>query len=282
MIKYSKKDIFNLSKVKKFYPYLKNNTKNFQKIELEISKKLSKCNLKNKKNYYFREFGKILFPYCNMGNIKSTDLFSANEFVIFHLYHKLRSKYLSVGDFGANLGLHSIILDKCGFHVTAFEPDPKIFKKLKKNVKLNKANNINLINSAIYTKNSLLKFTRVKDNLTGSHISKEKKSYGRKENIIVKAINIREIVNNFDLVKMDIESAEATVLCFLKKKDYFKTDFIVEVGNKKNSKKIFNFLKKNKLKFYSQINNFKLVKKLNEMPISHKDGTLFISQKNFI
>jgi len=282
MIKYSKKDIFTLSKVRKFYPYLKTNSKNFEKIELEISNKLSNSDLKNKKNYYFREFGKIFFPYYNMGNIKSTDLFSANEFVIFYLYHKLKSKYLSVGDFGANLGLHSIILDKCGFHVTAFEPDPKIFKKLKKNVKLNKSKNINLINSAIYTKNSILKFTRVKDNLTGSHISKEKKSYGRKENIFVKAINIREIVNNFDLIKMDIESAEATVLCYLKKKDYFKTDFIVEVGNKKNSKKIFNFLKKNKLKFYSQKKNFNLVNKLDEMPFSHKDGALFISQRNFI
>ena len=61
----------------------------------------------------------------------------------------------------------------------------KNFKKLKKNVKLNKSKNINLINSAIYTKNSILKFTRVKDNLTGSHISKRKKSYGRKRKIFL-------------------------------------------------------------------------------------------------
>jgi len=273
---------FNLSKIKKFFPRLKYNSKNLKKIESEISQKLSVNNLKLKKKYHFREFGKIFFPYYEMGNIKSTDLYCANEFIIFFLYHKLIDKYKYVGDFGANLGIHSIILDKCGFNVTAFEPDPKIFKKLKTNIKLNNSKNVKLINSAIYLKNTTLKFTRVKDNLMASHISNEKKSYGRRENILVKAVDIRDIVNNFDLVKMDIEGVEAKVLCCLKEKDYFKTDFIVEVGNKKNSRKIFNFLKKKKLNFYSQKNNFKLINKFDAMPFSHKEGLLFISQKNFL
>ena len=272
--------MFSFRKIKKFFPLLKSNSKNFKKIESEISQKLSTCNLKLKKKYYFREIGSIFFPYYEMGNIKSTDLYCANEFIIFFLYTRLISKYSNAADFGANLGIHSIILNKCGLNVTAFEPDPKIFRKLKSNIELNKANNVKLVNSAIYIKNTILKFTRVEDNLTASHIFNKKKSYGRKKNILVKAIDIRKIINKFDLVKMDIEGVEAQVLCHLKKRDYFKTDFIVEVGTKKNSKKIFNFLKKKKLKCYSQKNNFELVKKIDHMPFSHKDGLLFISQKN--
>ena len=69
---------FNLSKIKKFFPRLKYNSKNLKKIESEISQKLSVNNLKLKKKYHFREFGKIFFPYYEMGNIKSTDLYCAN------------------------------------------------------------------------------------------------------------------------------------------------------------------------------------------------------------
>ena len=56
---------------------------------------------------------------------------------------------------------------------------------------------------------------------------------------------------------------------------------IVEVGNEHNAKKIFTFLKKKKIKSYSQKNNFKLVRNFNNMPISHHEGLLFISQSAF-
>ena len=80
---------------------------------------------------------------------------------------------------------------------------------------------------------------------------------------------------------MDIESAEAKVICSLKKEDFLMKDFIIEVGNKKNSKKIFDFLRKNNLKFYSQKNNFKLINKFSQMPIEHKDGAFIITQNRF-
>lgn len=275
---------FDLRMVRSSYPKLKHDKENFIKIEKNINKILKKKNLKRNKFFKFKEFGKIIFPFYSMGKIKSYHLFSANEFIIFYLYLKFKKKYKHglACDLGSNLGLHSIILEKIGYNVTAYEPDPITFKKLKKNIDINKCKNVILINKAIYNKTGSMKFTRVNDNLTGSHLGKLKKSYGKREYFNVKTVNIKKIVSKYELIKVDIESAEAKVLCFLNKKDYFKTDFIVEVGNKKNSEKIFNFLKKNKLRSYSQKKNFNLVNKFDEMPFSHRDGALFISQRNFI
>ena len=213
-----------------------------------------------------------------MGKISSSDLFSLNEFLIFYFYLKYKKKYKKAADMGANLGLHTIVLSKLGIKVDSYEPDPNIYNQLKKNIKNNKCRFVKLIKVAVYNKNKFLKFTRVHDNLTGSHISSEKKSYGNKSSIIVKTVNINDVVNKYDLIKMDIESAEATVLTSLKKSLFFNTDIIVEVGNKSNANKIYKFLKKNNLKSFSQKKNFMRVKYSSDMPASHRDGLLLISQ----
>ena len=211
-----------------------------------------------------------------MGNINSTDLFSANEFIIFYLYYKNRKKNIKALDLGANLGLHTIILNKMGYSVTSYEPDPLIFKRLKKNILENKCKNVYPKNLAIFDKSTKLKFTRVINNLTGSHISSEKKSYGKKNHITVKTQDIKLIINNFDLIKMDIESTEAKVITALKKEDFKNKIFIIEIGNKINAKKIFYFLKKKKINFFSQKNNFKKIKIIKQMPDCHQDGALII------
>jgi len=77
---------------------------------------------------------------------------------------------------------------------------------------------------------------------------------------------------------MDIESAEGTVLTSLKKSLFLNIDIIVEVGNKSNANKIYKFLKKNNLKSFSQKKNFMTVKYSSDMPTSHRDGLLLISQ----
>ena len=213
-----------------------------------------------------------------MGKDNSFNLFNANELVVFYIYLKGKKKYKNVADMGANLGLHSIILNKCGYNVTSFEPDPVTFSKLKANIKLNKIKNIKLVNKAVYTNNKTVKFTRVFDNMFSSHISCEKSSYGIKKEIIVKTVKTSELIEKFDFIKIDIEGSESKVIRSIGRKNFFSTDIIVEIGNKKNAKEIFDFLKKNKLKSYSQKNNFKLVSNLKMMPISHKEGTLFISQ----
>src|SRR4051794_14324562 len=72
----------------------------------------------------FGPFGPLSMPYTKMGAIDSLDLFGLDELIIFAFYHANRTRYRSALDIGANLGLHSLVMSKCGFNVTAFEPDP--------------------------------------------------------------------------------------------------------------------------------------------------------------
>lgn len=83
--------------------------------------------------------------------------------------------------------------------------------------------------------------------------------------------------NKYGLIKMDIESAEATVLTSLEKSLFFNTDIIVEVSNKSNANKIYKFLKKI-ISNHSLKKNFIRVKYLSDIPSSHCDGLLLISQ----
>ena len=51
-------------------------------------------------------FGDIVFPYVQLGNIDSLDLFGLDELILFAFYWRNRTCYRKVVDFGANLGLH--------------------------------------------------------------------------------------------------------------------------------------------------------------------------------
>ena len=164
-------------------------------------------------------------------------------------------------------------------HFLCFEPDPLIYKSLKNNLKLNKCFNVRTFNKAIYNKSKKLDFIRVLDNMTGSHIINEKSSYGKKKIIKIKAENINKLVEKFDLIKMDIEGSEAKVLCCLNKNFFEKVDILVEIGNKRNAKHIFSYMKRNKVNMYSQKRAWQKVKFFKDMPTSHREGTLFISQK---
>jgi len=80
----------------------------------------------------FKPFGELIFPYHSMGSVDSLKLFDLDELIIFSFYWANRTKYRKVLDIGANLGLHSILLSKCGYEVSCYEPDPIHFEILKK------------------------------------------------------------------------------------------------------------------------------------------------------
>src|ERR1051325_4511876 len=69
----------------------------------------------------FGRFGELCLPYYRMGAVDSLDLFGLDELIIFLFYWCNRDRYRRVVDIGANLGLHTIVMDRCGFQVTAFE-----------------------------------------------------------------------------------------------------------------------------------------------------------------
>ena len=72
----------------------------------------------------FGPVGPLSLPYFEMGAVTSLDLFGLDELILFAFYNANRERYRRVVDFGTNLGLHTIVLARCGFDVRSFEPDP--------------------------------------------------------------------------------------------------------------------------------------------------------------
>ena len=62
-------------------------------------------------------------------------------------------------------------------------------------------------------------------------------------------------------------------------KDFKSTDFLIEISSEKNKKAIWNLKKKYNLKVYSQKNFWQKVNKIENLPDSYKEGTVFISRK---
>lgn len=229
----------------------------------------------------FDGFGKVHIPYLSMGSINSTHLFGLDELIIFAFYLKNIMRYKIVYDIGANIGLHSIMLAKAGYSVTSYEPDPWHFEILNKNLALNDSKkNVQTMNKAVSTQSGELEFVRVLGNTTGSHLAGAKKDpYGDLERFKVGVDEFRGIVRKADLIKMDVEGHEAEILLGTNKKDWAKADAIVEIGTLENAEKIFNHLKNIGVNIFSQKKSWEKVDKLEDLPTSHKEGSIFISQK---
>ena len=232
------------------------------------------------KSVQFNAFGNLVFPYVKMGAIDSLNLFDLDELIIFSFYYINRNKYKKVMDIGANIGLHSIILNKCGYEVFTFEPDPKHFEFIKRNIELNDCNNIHALNAAISDKCGQMEFIRVLGNTTGSHLVGSKKNpYGELEKFQVEVADINQYINEMDLIKLDAEGHEKEIILSTKIDNWLNTDAFVEIENEENADAIYNFFKDSKINLFSQKRNWCRVACLDDMPFSYHEGSLFISSK---
>jgi len=246
--------------------------KTFQKIlKIKINKKFFK------KPISLLGFN-ITFPYVSMGNICSSHLFGIDELFLFRFYASKKKKYFKVCDIGANIGLHSLILSKLNFIVDSFEPDPKHVRIAKNIFKRNNVE-VNIINSAVSNFSGKVSFTRILGNTTGSFIGKHKVPYGKLKKFKVPVISAKSIVGKYDLYKIDAEGSEIEILSCFSKKHLVKSDFVMEISTKKNKKKFWKRFSKLKINIYSQKNSWKKVLKLSDLPSSHKEGSIIISQK---
>lgn len=220
---------------------------------------------------------KINFPFITMGNINSIHLFGIDELFILKFYHLKKAKYKNVCDIGANIGLHTTFMSKVGFNVYSFEPDPNHFKILKKNCQ--KLKTVKLFNEAISNKVGEAKFTRIIDNTTGSFLNSNKKAYGPTKVFNVKTNTIRNLNINFDLIKIDAEGSEVDILSVLRKEDFKKIDIIMEISTVINRKKLWGMKEKFKFNIFSQKNGWQIAKNINALPITHREGSVFLSYK---
>jgi FkbM family methyltransferase len=226
-------------------------------------------------------FGEITFPFTEMGAVTSLNLFELDELIIFSFYWKNRSLYRRSADIGANLGLHSILMSRCGWNVDAYEPDPNHIKLLCRNLELNKISNVNIFEAAVSDKKGTAEFVRVLGNTTGSHLAGAKQNpYGELEKFSVTLESINNIFSSVDFIKMDVEGQERKIILATDSEHWKKTDMMLEVGSPENASDIFFHLKKLKVNAFSQKNDWKLVTSLDHIPSSYKEGSLFISARD--
>jgi FkbM family methyltransferase len=213
-----------------------------------------------------------------MGAIDSVDLFGLDELIIFAFYRANRARYRRVLDIGANLGLHSIVMARCGYQVKAFEPDPWHFDLLKKNLEANGAS-VEPIQAAVSTTDGEAQFVRVLGNTTGSHLAGSKDSYGEKETFTVLTRAIGPLFEWADLAKIDAEGHEKDLLLSTSAAALQKLDIMVEIGNPSNARAVFDHMRALGVGMFAQKIGWGRVEDLNDVPTSHREGSLFISAK---
>lgn len=229
----------------------------------------------------FGPFGKLVFPYHKMGAIDSVDLFDIEEIIIFSFYWHNRKRYRRVVDAGANIGLHSFVLSRCGYEVRAYEPDGEHVKEMRRRLKLNSCSNVEVRPAAISDKKGRGWFIRLLGNTTGSHLAGAKPNpYGEMEHIEVELAPIGEVVDWADLVKLDIEGHEDKALLATTKEQWQNTDMLVEIGSEEKARIVYEHLQGMGVAMYSQKINWQRVREVPDMPYSYHDGTLFISMKS--
>lgn len=227
----------------------------------------------------FKPFGNLVFPYYNMGAVDSLNLFDLDELIIFSFYWSNRNKYDRVADIGACIGLHSIILSKCDYEVKSYEPEPQHFKLLTTNLALNNSK-AQTFNKAVSNQSGSADFVKVIGNTTSSHIVDSKKApYGELEYFSVNVEKIHSIMEWADLIKLDVEGHEKEILLATNQDQWATTDALVEVSNAENAHAIFKHFENIDVSLFSQKVNWRSVSDVVEMPMSYKDGTLFITSK---
>lgn len=226
----------------------------------------------------FGPFGELNFPYVSMGAVDSLSLFDLDELILFSFYWRNRRRYRRVLDIGANIGLHSIVLSRCGFAVRAFEPDPTHFALLERNLALNECSHVTPLNAAVSRRSGTLEFVRVLGNTTGSHLAGSKASpYGELERFPVRVEAIGPLLAWADLVKMDVEGHEAEILLATEPDDWLEVDGVVEIGSPANARAVFDHFRACGVRMFAQKQGWALVEHLSDMPTSYRDGSLFVT-----
>ena len=226
-------------------------------------------------------FGSIEFPFTQMGAVSTLDLFGLDELIIFAFYWANRDRYRKSADIGANLGLHSILMGKCGWQVTAYEPDPDHATRLLHNLKLNNSATVTLVEAAVSDKLGTLEFVRVLGNTTSSHLAEAKdNAYGELETFPVTVEAIAEIMEVVEFVKMDAEGQEKTIILGTETKHWQNTDMIVEIGTERNAVAIYDHLQKIGVRAFAQKLGWAEVMSLGDMPTHYTQGSLFLTQKS--
>lgn len=226
--------------------------------------------------------GLLRMPYFRMGAIDSVNLFDIDELIIFAFYCSTRGRYRRAVDIGANIGLHSIVMARLGMTVRCYEPDPIHLERLRANVALNGVqDNVEPVMAAVSDYSGHAEFVRVLGNTTGSHLAGAKAgSYGGLERFDVRVSPIAEAIQDVDFMKLDAEGEEARILLSTTATQWERLDAIVEVGSQRNAELIHGHFNSLGINLFAQKRNWERVQSASDMPISYREGSLFVSRKS--
>lgn len=216
-----------------------------------------------------------------MGGVSLNDIIlHKSELSLIHFFIKNKKNYNCIADIGANFGLHSIILSQLYKEVNAFEPYNLHYNFFNSLIKLNKIKNIRLNKKAVAEKSGKMKFIIMQNNTTANNLVSAKRTlYGKMKKIDVKCVSFNKAIDKCDLVKIDVEGYESKLFSSLNIKNLnIKTDFIIEIHNKFNALRLFNFVNKTKKFKMYKIKGINLTKinSYGSFPKNTKDGHLFL------
>jgi FkbM family methyltransferase len=149
-------------------------------------------------------------------------------------------------DVGAHIGTYSIpIATQIGESgkILAFEPNPKNAMVLRKNIELNKLNNIIVFENAASSKNQVVKLTLSNDPMLSRITSSEDEKTVKIECIPLDSLIKKLELKKVDWLKIDAEGSEISVLeGSIEILEKFHPKIIIEV-RKENEKKMFKILR---------------------------------------
>lgn len=217
----------------------------------------------------------INIPLVQMGAISSDDLFEPREQELFDLYERLRGRYGRVLDVGANVGIHTIIMARLGWYVTAFEPDPWHYEILLDNVQRNHAaKHVSAVRCALSTEDGFAEFVRVIGNTTASHLAGAREFHGPIERIRVRKENCYTYFLSAHFAKIDVEGHEADLLCAVQPQH--RCEFLVEIGTAENARRIYDHFRAMERPMWTQTGGWAAVAELKDVPTHYTHGALFI------
>lgn len=225
-------------------------------------------------------FGTIIFPYHSMGAVDSLDLFGLDELILFSFYRLNCHRYRKVADIGANIGLHSLIMARCGFIVQSYEPDPEHLTLFRENMQANQVSSVKVIEAAVSAQTGEAEFLRLRGNTTGSHIAGAKNNpYGEIDRFKVQLASFSEVAEHVDFAKIDAEGHEAVIVASLSATQWDTIDVMLEIGTEANAVAIFDYATCVKVNIFTQKNGWNLARGVTDLPTSYKQGSAFMTRK---
>lgn len=95
----------------------------------------------------------------------------------------------------------------------------------------------------------------------------------------MKVLSFAELIKGIDFVKLDVEGHEKVILTSTTAEQWRTLDMMAEIGSEDNARAIFDHFATIGVNMFAQKSSWKKVERLEEMPTSYHDGSLFISSR---